>query len=64
MHSYLAEQKQRTRINQAYSSWKEILFGIPQGSILGPIIFNIFLTDLFLALKDINFVSYGRPKYR
>ena len=37
MQSDLTERKQRTKINQAYSSWEEILFGVPQGSILGPI---------------------------
>ena len=37
MHSYLSHRKQRTKVNHAYSSWEEILFGVPQGSILGPI---------------------------
>ena len=43
MQSYLSEGKQRTKINQAQSSWKEILFGVAQGSILTPILFDIFL---------------------
>ena len=48
MHNYLVEQKQRNKINQTYNSWEEILFGVLQGSILRPILFNIFLSDLFL----------------
>ena len=39
MQSYLSERKQRTKVNQAYSSWEEILFGVPQGCILAPIFF-------------------------
>ena len=42
-YSYLKNRKQRTQINSAYSCWEEILFGVPQGSILGPLLFNIFL---------------------
>ena len=39
---YLSNRKQRTKINSEFSSWEEILFGVRQGSILGPILFNIF----------------------
>ena len=58
MQNYLVERKQRTKINQAYSSWEEILFGVPQGSILGPILFNIFLINLFLIVQNVDFASY------
>ena len=47
IQSYLSNRKQRTKINATYSSWEEILFGVPQGSILSPSLFNIFLCDLF-----------------
>ena len=42
IHDYLTKRKQRTKINHLYSSWEDILFGVPQGSILGPILFNKF----------------------
>ena len=58
IHSYLTNRKQRTKVNSSYSSWEEILFEVPQGSILGPLLFNIFFCDMFFAMKDINFASY------
>ena len=46
LHSYLTKQKQKVKLNCKHSSLSEISFGIPQGSILGPLLFNIFLCDL------------------
>ena len=51
MNSYLSERKHRTKLSGHYSSWKEILSRVSQGSILGPLLFNIFLCDLFVHLR-------------
>ena len=59
IQSYLSKRKQRTKINSEFSSWEEILFGIPQGSILGPLLFNIFLSDSFFVMNDVDFASYA-----
>ena len=50
-YDYLSNRRQRTKINDNYSSWSEILFGVPQWSILDPRIFSIFLADLFFGVK-------------
>ena len=55
----ILHRKQRTKINNWYSSWEEVLFGVLQGSILGPIFFNIFLSDLFLIMKGTYFAIYA-----
>ena len=57
-HDYLSDKKQRTRVNNSYSTWFAIFFVVSQGSILGPLLFNIFLTDLFFILNKIDVANY------
>ena len=47
----LKERKQCVRIHDANSKYKHILSGVPQWSILGPIVFNIFINDLVMFIK-------------
>ena len=49
LFSYLKNRKQRVRLNNTYSEWIEVLFGLPQGSILGPLLFDIFMRSLFVS---------------
>ena len=59
INSYLSELKQRIKINDQFSSWLDIVVDVPQGSILGPLLFNIFSCDMYLFCNNINFVSYA-----
>ena len=59
VYNYLKNIKKRTKINPAFSSREGMLFGAQQGSILGPLLFNRFLCDLFYMISDNDSASYA-----
>ena len=59
IHEYLSNRKQRLKLNKTFSSWRDIECGVPQGSILGPFLFNIHLCDLFYFLDNFYIANYA-----
>ena len=66
IHSYLFDHKQHVKVNNTFSEWCELVLGVPQGSVMGPLLFNIYLKYLFFIFKDIsvcNFADYTSPYF-
>ena len=59
IHNYLFNRKQRVKVNDSHSSWSEILFGVPQGSIFGPSLYNIFVRDMFYFMENFEIANYA-----
>ena len=71
LDSYLSNRKQPIKINSILCSWSDIQKGVPHVSILGPLLFNVFINDIFYFVKkgtlynyaDDNTLSYGHPHF-
>ena len=57
--SYLKKRKQSVKINNTHSAFQVLLSGVPQGSILGPILFDIFINDLFYRVKELELNNFA-----
>ena len=55
----MSNRKQRIRINNVFSSWRDLILGMPQGSIRRLLLFNIYLNDLFFFLKDVGICNFA-----
>ena len=59
MYNYLTDRKHRTKVNNSFSDLIGSLLGVTQGSVLGPLLFNIYICELFFFVEEDNVTSYA-----
>ena len=59
IYNYLKDRKHRAKVNNSFSDFIDLLLRVLQGSILGPLWFNIYICDLFFFVEGDNVISYN-----
>ena len=59
LSSYLSDRVQQVIRGSHTSTWENIIKGVPQGSILGPLLFNVFLNDIFFFVNQAIIYNYA-----
>ena len=57
--NYLKDRLQHIKINLTFSEWSELIQGVPEGSVLGSLLLNIYINELFYVLNDVDICNYA-----